>query len=660
MASQTVLSLAVLQVNWDKHRKDYLENFLPMVVECIRLSKNDVISTSELKQDLESRFGLRFPESALGIILRRLRKRDYLRVENKTYYRNMANLASLTFHETQQKIITMHDALINKMVEFCKKEFTFICTLEEAEINLLAFLKENDLLIMAAVTTGTLIPDVTPASKSGKYYVAKYINHLQDTKSAELDYLEKVIEGNMLANAIFLPDPMRAGQKFRKTKLFFDTTFLIYALGYAGKPRQDPCTELLEMLYETGADLRCFPHTVNEIVGILDSCARRMRSGQRSDPFGTVDYFIEKEYTDSDIQLLINNLRKNLNSLRIQIEEKPPYTSEYVIDEDTFSKALESEIHYQNPEAKNRDVDSISAIMRLRHLQEYCFVEECRALLITTNYGLAKVSRSFFYKGTPERVVSPCITDSSLTTLLWLKKPLKMPDLPMKRIIADCYAALQPDLQLIQAYLNKIQQIEQRGEITPDEVLMLRHSLEAKQALMDLTSGDEEVFEHVTVQEILELVKKRMQVKMREEIQAKANIQIQKARTELDSAKTVLAQKGQQLIQAEGTIYELKTSAHVRETNVTLRANKIARFIGLAFKTALIPIIVISIAFSLPWQFPSISESPIRYGITIILSILCILTIMNLVKGTTINSIARNIEIKCQNAISNLLKSITS
>ncbi|MFC1962776.1 hypothetical protein ACFLWB_02120 [Chloroflexota bacterium] len=631
-----------------------------MVADCIRLSTNDVISTPELKQDLESRFGLRFPESALEIILRRLRKRNYLRVENNIYYRNIANLSSLTFHETQQKILVMHDALINKMVEFCNKKFAFVCTTEEAEKSLLAFLKENALLIMSAVTTGTLIPDITPASKSGKYYVAKFINHLQHTKSAELDYLEKVIEGNMLANAIFLPDPMRAGGRFHRTKLFFDTTFLIYALGYAGKPRQDPCAELLEMLYETGADLRCFPHTVDEIVGILNSCARRMRSGEQSDPFGTVDYFIEKEYTDSDIQLLIDNLPKSLNSIRIQIEEKPLYTSEYVIGEDMFGEALESEIHYLNPDAKIRDVDSISAIMRFRHLHEYYFVEECRALFTTTNSKLAKVSRAFFYKGTSERVVSPCITDSSLTTLLWLKKPLKMPDLPMRRIIADCYASLQPDMQLIQAYLNKVQQIEQRSEITADEVLMLRYSLEAKQSLMDLTCGDEEVFGHVTIHEILELAKERMQSKMRGELQAKANIEIQKVQTKLHRASTRLAQKGQQLIQAEGTIDELKISSQIRETNITLRANKIARFFGLAFKASLIPIIVIGMVFSLPWHLPSIFQSPTRYVMPTILSILFILVVVNLVNGTTINSIARNIEKKCSNVIANLLKSITA
>jgi hypothetical protein len=235
-----------------------------------------------------------------------------------------------------------------------------------------------------------------------------------------------------------------------------------------------------------------------------------------------------------------------------------------------------------------------------------------------------------------------------------------MPDLPMRRIIADCYAALQPDLQLIQAYLNQIKKIEERGEITPDEVLMLRYSLEAKQALMDLTSGNEEVFAKVTVQEILELVKERMQIKIRDEIQAKADAEIQKARTDLDGTKNLLALKDLQLIQAEQAVDVLRTSELSRKTNIDLRSGKIARFFGITFKITLIVIIVVGLIFSLPWQFPSISNSPLRYGIAAILFVLFILTSINLIFGTTINTIARNVEIRSQKVISKILNSMTS
>jgi hypothetical protein len=77
MSNPTILSLAILKVNWDEpESKDYLENFVPLVGECIRLSVDDVISIAELQQDLKTRFGLNIPQNALRSILNRLKKHD--------------------------------------------------------------------------------------------------------------------------------------------------------------------------------------------------------------------------------------------------------------------------------------------------------------------------------------------------------------------------------------------------------------------------------------------------------------------------------------------------------------------------------------------------------------------------------------------------------
>jgi len=101
MASQTAISLAILQVNWDERKKDYLDNFIPIIAECVRLQKSDVVSTGLLKADLESRFGLNIPASAINTILRRLRKDGYVHINDGIYFKNTKKLSSLKFHEVQ-------------------------------------------------------------------------------------------------------------------------------------------------------------------------------------------------------------------------------------------------------------------------------------------------------------------------------------------------------------------------------------------------------------------------------------------------------------------------------------------------------------------------------------------------------------------------------
>ena len=70
-----------------------------------------------------------------------------------------------------------------------------------------------------------------------------------------------------------------------------------------------------------------------------------------------------------------------------------------------------------------------------------------------------------------------------LTNLLWLRRPTAVPNLPRKRIIADCYAATWPTERLWRLYLEEIDKLRQRGGVISDEYYMLRDSIAAEPAL---------------------------------------------------------------------------------------------------------------------------------------------------------------------------------
>lgn len=56
-----LISLAMLKVHWHTRHKDYVDNFVPMVAECIRTSEHDVVSIPALQQEVRTAFGLRLP-----------------------------------------------------------------------------------------------------------------------------------------------------------------------------------------------------------------------------------------------------------------------------------------------------------------------------------------------------------------------------------------------------------------------------------------------------------------------------------------------------------------------------------------------------------------------------------------------------------------------
>jgi hypothetical protein len=264
----SIVSLAILKVNWDTRRKDYVDNFVPIVAESIRLSPHEVVSLPTLQQDLLSGFGLRIPQNQLRAILSRVSKRGYIRAENRVFKRVPEELAKLTFEVVQKQVVAKHEQVLTSIIVFAKERFGLAWTPDDAEKALYGYLGSYQLLDSDAVLTAAM-PQDDDIAKIGSYVVGQFVTHAREQKMPEFEYFETVAKGDILATSIFLPDPNRTAQKFRKTYIYLDTSLLIFALGHAGEARQAPHLELLQLLYEAGAELRCFTHTLDEMRSIL-------------------------------------------------------------------------------------------------------------------------------------------------------------------------------------------------------------------------------------------------------------------------------------------------------------------------------------------------------------------------------------------------------
>jgi hypothetical protein len=185
------------------------------------------------------------------------------------------------------------------------------------------------------------------------------------------------------------------------------------------------------------------------------------------------------------------------------------------------------QVGYTNQNALWRDVSSISSVTRLRGSDKSQVVEECRAVFLTTNSALSRVAKDFTEKGGESDIVPPVLTDHALTNLLWLKMPMQAPDLTRKRIIAACYAATEPDQELWNKYLREIDKLKTDQSVTTDDYFLLRHSLQARAALMDATLGDDEAFATGTVQEILALVREDIQRHLRDRLHSETEKRVQ-------------------------------------------------------------------------------------------------------------------------------------
>ncbi len=343
-------------------------------------------------------------------------------------------------------------------------------------------------------------------------------------------------------------------------------------------------------------------------------------------------------HSKSDVMMVSNKLEEDLKALRIRVVDRPSYTEhENQIDEEVLHQELEKSINYSRSQQVFKDVESISAVMRLRRGNRPVRIEECQALFVTTNSALVGVAQRHLSSGSEANNVPPCITDHMLTNLLWLKKPTAAPDLPRKRIIADCYAATRPTEKLWRLYLQELDKLRQKNSVTPDEYYMLRNSAFAESALMEATLGEEEGFTQGTVPEILE--------RIRSDIEACKQ-------TEVDAEKRLRA----------ATEAELKASHEQDDrcrARIKSRARQWASGIILMFKISLITLLALATFLSFGWGSDFVSTLWMQYTVAGILLILFIFSLLSFWNGTTIESIARKCEVALERYIEQKLLSLS-
>jgi len=650
MSKQTIISLALLKAQWEVQRKDYLEIFVPFVVECIRLGDYSVVSLPQLRKDIEWRFGLRIPQHALKLILNRVKAKGFVQAENKMLVPVFRKLSEHGFAVIQQKVIQSHEKVVQSLLEFSHSRFSMDIGPAEAEAALHHFLQSDPLLSIGKLIspdTKSLLPKTGP---SVQYIIASFIQEIEATRPTEFDHLETIVKGSMLASALFLPDPARTERKFKNTEIYFDTSFLIFVLGHAGPIRRDPCVELLTLLTDSGARLSCFTHTFDEAWAALRACAFRLERKDVRNAYGpSMEFFLTEGIDADDVEARMARMEEDLRKLRIHI--RPSLQGEYEgqVDENTLRSSLQAELPFHSDNALDRDVKSLAGVMRLWKGSEPPYLEDAPALFVTTNSAVARVARELYRHATAgngdgdvPKSVAPCVTDQNLTTLLWLKKPTQAPELPRKRIIADTMAAMQPSMDLLAKYEAQLELLMRRGDIQPDDYYLMRYSREAKRALMDETVGQEDAFVEGTVSEVIQRARKAML--------AEAEVQLtqQKQLREMAERRALEEQRLREE-EVSSVTEDARLRDQGRRRRVWQRAQKYAYAVTLLCDIVAFGVLAVGL-YSLN-QFATASpklhalkSKPLQIGLIAIQVCVFVLSVLNLHFGVTLNTPIKRLE----------------
>ena len=500
-----------------------------------------------MRTDFEKEYGLILPYHPAKQILTRLKKTGLIKQSEHKYIIDGTKISEDHFADTSAEQQRKLANLTRSLIEFAKKE-KFDFTNESSEEALLSFFRENSLGFLSAAKEEGVLPKFDE-NKSAKYIVAKFIQDVQTAEPEKFSFLVDVAVGVVLANALAYGDDLSKLSSTRGLNIYFDTGYIFALLGINGEEMRLAFSELTQDLVGAGVKLFVFEHTYDEMMRILNGALFWMRQTDFDIKKASraLKYFVSNNFSESDVEVFITQIPGTFDTHKIQKASKPSYSKDikYQISEEELKKLIIETYKSHDPffdesqkdETIDKDVESIYSICKLRKGHIAYTLKDASHIFVTTNLSLARISGRIQSNDNAPFSIPPCITDVLIGTLIWLQQPIKTANLNAKKLIADAFAAVQPDKALVKKYFEEIESLRNKAEISGDEYYVLRTNRVALNLLSEKTKNDSHNFEPRTAREIMDELNKEHMAELRGKLENERKLRAVKT-SELENQKT--------------------------------------------------------------------------------------------------------------------------
>jgi hypothetical protein len=536
---ETLTSLAMLKVNTDEGR-DYFDYLLPFVRFVLGRSRPDPVSDTGTQLLLREEFGLALPVHAVAFVLQRLAKRGSLKRQDGVFHITdkfeMGDISQKRVLARQQQ-----GAVVKNLMKYAKEQHGIVWSEIDASDAIVSYLSRFSVECLKTFTQGSALPELLK-DEVKDFIVSSFVKSIHDYSPELFNAFVGLVKGHMLANALLCRDLDALQKQFSGVVFFLDTPFLMNLFRFWGEPAFAAAKELIDLLLRLKGTVALFEHTADEVERVIAHCEANVENteGVKRPMLASLR---REGITVSDLACLRGGIDRFYRSHQIEVRPAPAYFPEHQVDEQALATAIDEEIDYFNPKALANDVNSIRSIYALRKSKHPTRVEDALAVLVTSNVKLAFAALEFGKQCESTREVSPVITDFSLANIAWLKSPMGSPDLPRLELIAECYAAMEPRAILWGRFVEEIDRLKSRGNISPDEHELLRLSAQARDELMHLTLGSEKAFSAGTITTILSRVKA--------ELLRQKNVELDRERTSHGTTLQVLTAAAEQAHQKD-------------------------------------------------------------------------------------------------------------
>jgi hypothetical protein len=512
-----LLSTMAVVVATADEGKDYLQSFMPFVADLLRgWSKGRAVEPAELSVALCEAWGFPSVPAAVSEVLLQRAQKDglVLNIERK-YFPNHERLIDVPdLSEKRQEMLAELNVLAEAVVAYAREVHNLDWTEAQASAALERLTEDYGAELATAKREGGLRARPKSDENESLAVVYAFARRAIERDPANFSRLVAMVQGAMLANALYFEDPRKMPRRLSGLRVYLDTTPLLRALGFACPDVVTAAREMLALMRSFKIPMFVFAHTFEEVTGILENIAMSLQRGtqevkEQGNVGGvareSVDAAIEAGMTCGDVLLLIANLERRLEELGVRRCEAPRHTEDDRIDEQQLAATLGRRVRYGGgPLPLERDVESLAAIDRLRGRTRPRDLADTRALFVTANLAVVDASRDYFEgigRGAP---IPHCMSDVALTAQLWVSSSERKPDLPRRLLIADSYSALAPSPQLWECWVRHIIKLRQREQITEEQLLTLIYNQQIRALLFEFVRDDPDNVDDTVVVDVLE------------------------------------------------------------------------------------------------------------------------------------------------------------
>jgi len=473
-----------------EEKRDYLDVFIPFLL-CSFPDGQRECGLDILSKNLEHKFGLKVPEFTLNTIITRATRSNYVERKEKRCYLTESG------HTLASKIISREKdeerkvkALIVDIKSFIASKYQVALDSDKILDVLNSFIKNYQSPLINFFNPKTQGEIWQGRFSQNEFYLIEYIKSAKEQRPDAFDTLEKIFYGSIISTILLKENISEINKNFNTTQTFFDTNFMFSILNLHYPYICKPAKELFELLKSKKKfQLKVFDFTIQEMIGVLKGYTKE---SYKYFPHIAVDSIYSnlksQGWTKEDCMRFISKVEQRIYDLGINIEYTGIDLNKWQIpDNESYSRI----INYKPDQIVLSQKHDICAIEKIKEIRKRPKreIENCAAFFLTSDLRLTKFNfNEFDHKG--NATIPEVISDRFLTTLLWLKNPNIVKELPLETILST-QSELLIDRKIWNRFYDNVIKIKNEGKVSEDDVSTLLYYHQLEQDLASITNIEE-------------------------------------------------------------------------------------------------------------------------------------------------------------------------